>query len=51
MQELFPDDASARHAFHQWILQQLAEDSMFTANVSFTDEFLSLGVEAHNDSQ
>jgi hypothetical protein len=37
-QELVPRDAPARHAWCQWILQQLAKDPMFTVNVLFMDE-------------
>jgi hypothetical protein len=33
VQELLPHDASAKHAFCLWILQQLDEDPMFTAKV------------------
>jgi hypothetical protein len=38
VQELEPHDAPARTVFCQLILQQLAEDPMFTAKFLFLDE-------------
>jgi hypothetical protein len=38
LQGLVPRDAPVRHGFCQWILEQLAENLMFKADVLFMDE-------------